>query len=79
MVESPLENERELHRSNSNPSPTVLRGNPKWGYFPSLVRGLGAEAPEERGGSRCPRPLRVAWTRGKAQEQGAFPCDVPPH
>jgi len=64
---------------HSNPPPPVLRGNPKGGYFPVLVRGLGAKATGDRGGPGWPRTLRASWPRGKAHEKGTpFPFFVPP-
>ena len=44
------------------PIPPVS-GNPKWGYFPFLVRGLGTEGPGERGGPRSPTFTLASSTR----------------
>lgn len=78
LVGTPLENGWEA-TTETSVRRLRFRGNPKWGHFPSLVRGLGAEAPRERGGPRSSHGVcGIAWPRGKAQPQGAFPWGVPP-
>ena len=51
---------------HSNPPPPVLRGNPKGGYFPVLVRGLGAKATKDRGAAKIGlRSLQASLAQGE--------------
>ncbi len=46
-----------------------------------MVRGLGADAPKDRGAAKITRTpyVREAWPRGKSHEKGMpFPFFVPP-
>lgn len=78
MAGSPKEKEREYSTPLLQSLSDGFMGIPK-GAFPFGPGVRGVETPEERGGLKSFRDLcGIFQARGKSQEQGAFPCSVPP-
>ena len=76
LAGSPAENEREFNVPTTEPHQRFWEFQK--GQFP-FGKGFRGKAPEDRGGSGCPRLSRVARPRGKAHENGMpFPIFVPP-